>query len=185
MDPDLNKYDLDHVTVGHATMSKADWERAYKLAWDTYYSWAHIETVMRRAAATGNSVDRIKTFALYFRGYHPIEHVHPLEGGVLRLKSRRERRPSLPVEPAWVFYPRYAAETGMKLLRWATLAIRLEWLARSVKKDPHRLAYADKALTPLTDEAENLELYRTRSSQAFLDQRRHVEEAQKRKALAP
>jgi hypothetical protein len=70
----------------------------------------------------------------------------------------------------------------LKALRWATLAMRLEWLARRVKKDPHRLEYMDQALTPLINETENLELYKTRSSQAFLDQRRHIEEAQKVKS---
>ena len=184
MDPDLNKYDLDHVTVAHANMSKAEWERAYRLAWETYYSWQHIETMMRRSAATGNNVSRIKTYALYFKGYHPIEHVHPLEGGVLRLKSRHERRPHLPVEPVWLFYPRYLAETAVKAVRWATLAIRLEWLARKVKSDPQRLKYMDRALTPAVNEIENLELYKTRSSQAFLDQRRHIEGAQKPKVVA-
>jgi radical SAM superfamily enzyme YgiQ (UPF0313 family) len=184
MDPDLNRYDLDHVTVAHSNMSKAEWERAYKLAWNNYYSWEHIETIMRRAAATGNNVGKIKTYALYFKGYHPIEHVHPLEGGVLRLKSRHERRPHLPVEPASLFYPRYFAETAVKAVRWATLAIRLERLARKVKNDPQRLEYMDQALTPLVNEVENLELYKTRSSQAFLDQRRHIEEAQKPKVVA-
>ena len=184
MDPDLNRYDLDHVTVAHSNMSKAEWERAYKLAWNNYYSWEHIETIMRRAAATGNYVGKIKTYALYFKGYHPIEHVHPLEGGVLRLKDRHERRPHLPVEPAWLFYPRYFAQTSVKAVRWATLAIRLEWLARKVKSDPQRLKYMDQALTPVVNEVENLELYKTRSSQAFLDQRRHIEEAQKPKVVA-
>jgi len=184
MDPDLNKYDLDHVTVVHSNMSKAEWERAYKLAWDTYFSWEHVETIMRRAAATGNDVGKIKTYALYFKGYHPIEHVHPLEGGALRLKSRHERRPHLPVEPAWLFYPRYFAETAVKAVRWATLAVRLERLARKVKNDPQRLEYMDQALMPVVDEVENLELYKTRSSQAFLDQRRHIEEAQKPKVVA-
>lgn len=184
MDPDLNKYDLDHVTVAHSSMSKAEWECAYKLAWDTYYSWRHIETVMRRAAATGSNVGKIKTYALYFKGYHPIEHVHPLEGGVLRLKDRHERRPHLPIEPAWLFYPRYFAQTSVKAVRWATLAIRLEWLARKVNTDPQRLKYMDQALTPVVNEVENLELYKTRSSQAFLDQRRHIEEAQKPKVVA-
>ena len=183
IDPDLNKYDLDHVTVAHSTMSKAEWERAYKLAWDSYYSWEHIETIMRRAAAMGNSVGKIKTYALYFKGYHPIEQVHPLEGGGLRMKSRHERRPDLPIEPVWLFYPRYLAETAVKAVRWATLAIRLERLARKVKKDPRRLEYRDQALTLSTDETESLELYKTRSSQAFLDQRRHIEEAQKSKVL--
>ena len=182
MDPDLNKYDLDHVCVGHSTMSKADWERAYRSAWDTYYSWSHIETIMRRAAAMDNSVGKIKTYALYFKGYHPIEQVHPLEGGGLRMKSRRERRPDLPVEPAILFYPRYWGETVVKAVKWAHLAIRLELLARKVKKNPSRLEYRDEALTLSTNEAENLELFKTRSSQAFLDQRRHVEEAQKKVA---
>lgn len=181
MDADLNKYDLDHVTVGHAKMSKAEWEHAYRLAWDTYYTWDHVETLMRRAAATGNNVGKIGTYALYFMGYHPIEHVHPLEGGVLRLKSRDERRPHLPVEPALLFYPRYLAETAAKAVRWASLAIRLQRLARKVKKDPRRLDYMDQALTPLSNETDDLELYKTRSSQAFLDQRRHVEEAQRGK----
>jgi radical SAM superfamily enzyme YgiQ (UPF0313 family) len=180
MDPDLNKYDLDHVTVAHPAMSQAEWEYAYAMAWTTYYSWEHVETIMRRAAATGNSVDRVKTFVLYFRGYHPIECVHPLEGGVLRLKSRRERRPPLPVEPVWLFYPRLFVETAIKTARWATLAIRLERLARKVKSNPHRLEYSDKALAPSTDQTESLELFKTRSSQAFLDQRRHIEEAQRR-----
>jgi hypothetical protein len=184
MDPDLNKYDLDHVCVSHSTMSKAEWERANRLAWDTYYSWEHIETVMRRAAALDNSVGKIKTYALYFKGYHPIEHVHPLEGGGLRMKSRRERRPELPLEPAVLFYPRYVLETAVKAVRWATLAIRLELLARKVKKDPKRLEYRDQALTLSTDDTESLELYKTRSGQAFLDQRRHVEAAQKSKVAA-
>jgi radical SAM superfamily enzyme YgiQ (UPF0313 family) len=181
MDTDLNKYDLDHVTVDHPAMSKADWERACELAWNTYYSWEHIETLMRRAAAMGNNVGKIGTYALYFKGYHPIERVHPLEGGVLRLKSRDERRPHLPVEPAWSFYPRYAAETVVKAAQWASLALRLHRLARKVKSDPHRLTYVDEAITLLPDETENLDLYKTRSSQAFLDQRRHIEEAQKPK----
>ena len=184
MEPDLNKYDLDHVTVAHPTMSKAEWERAYRLAWNTYYSWEHIETLMRRAAATGNSVGKLKTFALYFKGYHPIEGVHPLEGGVLRRKNRRERRPHLPVEPAWLFYPRYLLQTAVKALRWAMLEARLQIICRKIKDDPRRFEYTDQALTPSINEAETLELYKTRSSQAFLAQRRRIAEAQKPKAGA-
>ncbi len=100
------------------------------------------------------------------------------------MKNRHERRPDLPLEPVWLFYPRYWAETAVKAVRWATLAIRLELIARKVKKDPRLLEYRDEALTLSSNEADNLELFKTRSSQAFLDQRRHVEEAQKAKILA-
>ena len=72
----------------------------------------------------------------------------------------------------------------MKALQWATLAIRLQRLAHKVKNDPNRLGYMDQVLTPLINESENLELYKTRSSQAFLDQRRYIEEAQKSKLTA-
>ena len=54
----MNKYDLEHVVTGHPTMSKAEWERAYRLAWETYYTPEHMETVMRRAVATGISPAR-------------------------------------------------------------------------------------------------------------------------------
>ncbi len=30
-------------------MTPQDWDRAYMLAWERYYSYAHIETVLRRA----------------------------------------------------------------------------------------------------------------------------------------
>ena len=57
-----------------------------------------------------------------------IERIHPLEGGYLRLKFRRDRRPGLPLEPAWRFYPKYlvesiwkvAAEKGLYMLVKAT-----------------------------------------------------------------
>ena len=51
MDPDLNKYDLNHAVTGHPLMSQAEWEAAYKLAWETYYSDEHVERVLRRATA--------------------------------------------------------------------------------------------------------------------------------------
>ena len=50
MDPDLNKYDLHHRVSHHDTMSDAEWEEAYKAAWDAYFTWEHMETVTRRHA---------------------------------------------------------------------------------------------------------------------------------------
>ena len=56
MDPDMNKYDLNHRVVHHPTMSDAEWEDAYWSAWEWFYSPEHMETIMRRAAACGLSV---------------------------------------------------------------------------------------------------------------------------------
>jgi radical SAM superfamily enzyme YgiQ (UPF0313 family) len=48
MDPDMNKYDLEHVTTGHPVMTSDDWQQVYRRAWDLYYSAEHIETIFRR-----------------------------------------------------------------------------------------------------------------------------------------
>ena len=73
MDPDMNKYDLEHVVTGHPKMSKADWERAYRLAWETYYTPEHMITVMRRAVATGISPGKMMFLLVWFYGCVTIE----------------------------------------------------------------------------------------------------------------
>src|SRR5205085_5227711 len=51
MDPDVNKYDLNHRVSHHPTMSDSEWEEAYRAAWLAYYTPEHIRTIMRRSAA--------------------------------------------------------------------------------------------------------------------------------------
>lgn len=51
LDPDMNKYDLNHICTTHPKMPREDWDRAYKMAWQRYYTIDHIETIMRRVAA--------------------------------------------------------------------------------------------------------------------------------------
>ena len=51
MDPDLNKYDLNHRVTHHPSMSDAEWEEAYRAAWANYYTPEHMRTILRRAAA--------------------------------------------------------------------------------------------------------------------------------------
>jgi hypothetical protein len=93
MDPDLNKYDLNHAVAHHPKMTKEEWEGAYKDAWKTYYSMEHIDTVLRRAAATRNSVGKTMFLLNWFWGSIAIEDLHPLEVGFIRRKHRRDRRP--------------------------------------------------------------------------------------------
>ncbi len=171
MDPDMNKYDLEHVVTGHATMSKAEWERAYRLAWDTYYTPGHMETVMRRAAATDISVGNMMFLLIWFYGCVTIEKIHPLEGGYFRRKIRRDRRPGLPIEGALAFYPRYAFDIVAKHLRMAKFVIRMGLARRAIKRDPNRAAYRDKALTPVNEaELDGLEMFNvTASARAAAD----------------
>jgi len=160
LDPDMNNYDLNHVTAGHPRMSRQEWQRAYRLAWETYYTKDHIETVLRRLTATRGRPGNAVLLLTWFKGCIDFEKVHPLEGGALRFKFRRDRRPGLPIVPAWRFYPAYVAETIAKLGRWAGLYVRLRVMWERIKRDPRRFAYSDLAVTPVQkDEFETRDLY--------------------------
>jgi hypothetical protein len=161
LDPDLNKYDLEHVTTAHARMSTPEWERMYRDSWLSWYSREHMETLMRRAAATpGMSAGNMLFLLMWFYGCIVLEKIDPLQGGYLRLKSRRNRRPSFPRESPLVFYPRYAAEMIWKHLRLAREIVHFHGLRRALKRDPNARGYMDQALTPVTEtESESLEMF--------------------------
>ena len=93
MDADLNKYDLYHRVTHHSRMSDADWDDAYRAAWESFYSFDHIRTILRRAAASPNGRPQTTlTTLLWFKLMTMFEGVHPLEGGAFRRKVRRQRR---------------------------------------------------------------------------------------------
>ncbi|MGC1578802.1 MAG: radical SAM protein, partial [Beijerinckiaceae bacterium] len=152
MDPDMNKYDLEHVTTAHPKMSKAEWEGVYRRAWEAYYTPAHMETIMRRAYATGISPGKMMFLLIWFYGCVTIEKIHPLEGGYLRRKVRRDRRPGMPIENPFVFYPKYVAELIAKHVKIAGIVWRMGRTRRAIKRDPKARLYRDLALTPVADE---------------------------------
>ncbi|HKT20160.1 MAG TPA: radical SAM protein [Stellaceae bacterium] len=160
MDPDLNKYDLEHVTTVHPSMSKAEWEGIYSRAWETFYSPQHIETLMRRAAATRISAGKTLFLLMWFYASAFVEKVHPLQGGYLRLKFRRDRRPGLKRESPLVFYPRYVGDLVAKHAHMMGVVWKFERLRRRIRKDPHARDYVDQATTPVVeDELDTLALF--------------------------
>jgi len=171
MDPDMNKYDLEHVVTGHAKMSKAEWEGVYRLAWETYYTPEHMETVMRRAVATGISPGNMMFLLIWFYGCVTIEKIHPLEGGYLRRKVRRDRRPGMPIEHPLLFYPKYVFDVLRKHVAIARIVWRIGVVRRAIKRDPNARSYRDQALTPVTDaDYDDLEMFNvTASARAAAD----------------
>jgi hypothetical protein len=165
MDPDINKYDLDHRVSHHAKMSDAEWEDAYRAAWATYYTPEHIRTILRRAAQIPNGRPKqIASTIMWFKLMIEEEGVHPLEGGAFRLKSRRDRRPGLPLESAFVFYPRYGYETAMKAWRYWKFFSGTRRILNEVLAAPDRTTYTDIAIEPpRDDEFEQLSLYHATS----------------------
>ena len=161
MDSDLNKYDLNHRVTHHPKMSDEEWEDAYRAAWAAFYTPDHVRTILRRSAACrrgrpGTTLKTILGFCLMIR----YEGVHPLEGGGLRLKFRRDRRHGLRRENPFVFYPRYSGETAVKLWRYWSIYREFKSILDQVLTAPDRWNYIDIAITPTRDdEFESLALY--------------------------
>ncbi|HEY0155776.1 MAG TPA: radical SAM protein [Thermoanaerobaculia bacterium] len=176
LDPDLNRYDLNHVCTAHGTMSREEWERAYQVAWETYYTPEHMKTVLRRIAAMRGKISNTVFLLTWFKGSIGIEKIHPLESGFLRLKFRGDRRPGLPRVPAWKFYPQYFLETTRKLAGFAALFLDLHRMYREIRRDNNGRGYNDLALTAPTDEdLETLELFQTPEAERYVARHRETQ----------
>ena len=152
MDPDLNKYDTEHVCTHHPRMSQAEWQGIYHEAWSLYYTPEHMKTLLRRAAATGLPMLNLAKYLLTFSTTDRLERVHPLQGGILRLKHPSERRSSLPRESAWLFWPRFVWQTLYNHAVLVKVAGYLFAWKLIIAANPSALAYMDKALTPVDDD---------------------------------
>jgi len=165
MDPDMNKYDLNHRVSHHPKMSDTEWEDAYRAAWLAYYTPEHVRTIMRRSAACRlGRPDTTLSTILWFYLMILFEGVHPLEGGALRRKFRRDRRLGLPRENPLLFYPRYAGETLIKMWRYWRVYKRFKSMLDEALAAPDRWTYSDLAIAPpQADEFDALDLYHATS----------------------
>jgi len=163
MERDMNKYDLEHVCTTHDRMTQDEWLGIYRRAWSQYYSMEHIERLLRRAIADGIPDKRLMLSLVVFRGMPLIENVHPLQGGYVRRRVRRTRRPGSPPERALLFYPRHWATTAIKLARLGALVWRVNRMRRRIVRDQARRPYTDIAIMRLGKEQEGrLELMQER-----------------------
>jgi len=112
--------------------------------------------------------------------------VHPLEGGYFRLKFRRDRRPTLPRERPWIFYPRYGAELASKHVSFGLLIARLWRLRRRIKADSARKDYKDQALSPVSgDDIDVLEMFAATDAAKGVAERRRQAVARQLSATSP
>jgi radical SAM family protein len=156
MDPDLNKYDVEHVCTAHARMSAQQWQDIYHEAWLLYYTPEHMKTLLRRAMATGVPMSNLAKYLLTFSLTDRLENVHPLQGGIFRLKHPSERRPGLARENTWLFWLRFSwgalakhailIRAAGRLLMWQTL----------IANSPGAGAYTDQALAAVNDDDDEM-----------------------------
>jgi len=162
MDPDLNKYDLHHRVSRHGKMNDAEWEEAYHAAWQSYYCDEHIETVARRHGASKEKRNpaSVVQFLTEFRVLYELEGIHPLEGGIVRMKYRTDRRPDRPMEWPGIFHLKLAGEIAWKVWHYARHILNAARISRKVKSDPKRFEYMDTAITIASDtEHDALEIF--------------------------
>ena len=157
MDPDLTRYDLNHRVTHHPKMSDAEWERAYRDAHRTFYSWAHMERIIRRMAALGSNkkfttINRL----LAYREAVRLEGVAKLESGYIRIKRRTQRRPDLPRENILAFHAKHLAHQVCAIGGAAMTYWRLRRMLFRILRDPARFDYIDAAIRPLEDDASPL-----------------------------
>ena len=147
MDPDMNKYDLEHPTTRHHPhMTPDELSAAYRGAWNGFYSHEHMETLVRRGEGLGAGARQVATMVWQYYGCYSIENVHPEQGGLLRKKKRRLRRPELPRENPLVFYPRRIRDVVRTNLRVFAMWRRINGIRKAVRHAPNRRDYRDSAL---------------------------------------
>jgi hypothetical protein len=158
-------------------MSRETWEQVYRDAWTRYYSEEHVETLMRRAVASGLNRAKIVDALIGFSGALRIEGVHPLQFGMLRRKGRTQRRYGLPTVNPLVFYPWRAWGTLKAAASWIRLARRYRRLMARIAADPAAARYSDAALQATVGEPD-------RVVEAFADKIPRTHGAPSRAAIA-
>jgi uncharacterized radical SAM superfamily protein len=183
MDPDMNRYDINHRVTHHTKMSDEEWEAAHREAHEAFYDWDHMRTVIRRLAALRSTKRKSTVLRLtIYREAQRLEGVAALEGGLLRIRRRRQRRPGLPVENPIVFYPRHwwrvARATSGMFFTW----YRLTRFLKRTLADPNRFDYSDVAIRPEAEaEAQTRLLAATRATTTSERRQKRAAEASERR----
>ncbi|MFA6600597.1 MAG: radical SAM protein [Candidatus Omnitrophota bacterium] len=124
MEQDTNQYDTAHVCVKHPIMSNEELMKTYDDAWKSFYSRAHMLTLMKRYQPRGKR-RRVMLSLIWFCYSIFVEEIHPLLGGFIRMKGRKNRRPGFPRENIVFYSLKRTLELFRSIFGLATLALRL------------------------------------------------------------
>jgi hypothetical protein len=175
MADDLNAYDTEHVCTAHGRMSRSEWEAIYREAWGLYYTPAHMATLLRRTAATGGPVGSLVKILIMFAMAVRLDNVHPLQGGLLRLKHPSERRPGLAPVPAWRFWPGFVLGTIGRQTRLIAAILRWTVVGALIAHSPATKSYTDQAIAAVPDDEDGSDLLtKTTGAQAAVAHVRKV-----------
>jgi hypothetical protein len=160
MDPDFNKYDLNHRVTHHQAMSDREWDEALKEATRRFFTHEHMARVFNRMMQmrTNQPFTTLQMMMTYRQG-PLVDGVGPSEFGIGRIVRRRQRRHGMPLENPLIFYPRIAARSLYKLVYhgWTYGRLRIS-LAQARARHRKGTPYADAAIAAPSTGADNLVL---------------------------
>ena len=150
MDPDMNKYTLSTCVSHHPTMSDADWDWAYREFHSRYYTFEHMETILRRMFAVGSgrkraTVNRPCRFQGGCAGRrlspcsNPATSAYAAESSGVRACRSRACAGLLPLA--------LVQDGGRGAFAYLSTFVRLRAIVRRIEADPNRSPIADAALT--------------------------------------
>jgi hypothetical protein len=140
-------------------MTRAELQSSYQEAWTLYYSRKHVETVLRRGAASGVPLTSLVKAMVPFIHMVPVEKIHPLQAGLFRRRHHSERRYDLPPQSIAAFYFNHVTATVANNFRLARTIFWILRLKRRIERDARARSYTDLALTPVSSaEEETLDL---------------------------
>jgi radical SAM superfamily enzyme YgiQ (UPF0313 family) len=181
MDPDFNKYDVNHRVTHHPKMSDQEWDEAYRMAHRSFYEHAHMARVFDRMLRMKihQPMTTLKTLLPYREGPR-LERVAFSEFGVGRIVRRRQRRHGMAIEHPLIFYPRMAIGSAWKVANYALAYGRLRFdLARARRRFRAGVPYVDPAIVASTGETDSLLIETTARttvvSRRRQDNRRHIQ----------
>jgi Radical SAM superfamily len=151
MAEDFNLYDSFHETTRHPHLTNGLWTKAYQEAWEKFYGYENIKAILLR---TRTELSYWNTFRnlIWYKSSVFVYREHPMISGFVRFKGRKLRRPGLPIEPAWVYWPKRVVELGGEYYRWWLLFKECLSLWQETRKESLLERYALEQLARLRDE---------------------------------
>jgi uncharacterized radical SAM superfamily protein len=150
MDPDFNKYDLNHRVTRHPTMSDREWDEASREATRRFFTHDHMARILNRMMQMKTNQPFVTlSMMMNYRQGPLVDGVGPTEFGIWRIVRRKQRRYGMPLEHPLVFYPRLAARSLYKLVNhgWTYARLRIS-LAQARARHRRGTPYVDAAIAP-------------------------------------
>jgi hypothetical protein len=151
MAEDFNLYDSFHETTHHPHLTDGLWTKAYQEAWNRFYSYENLKAILLRTQTEASYWNTFKNL-IWYKSSVFVYREHPMISGFFRLKGRTRRRPGLPIEPVWTYWPKRLAELGGEYYRWWLLFRECKRLWLETRKESLLEKHALERLTRLRDE---------------------------------